>query len=199
MPPRRSSQSQASQLVRVSLLRGQAVATTRRARFSAWSSAATGSSSAKSPTRRRCRSCRTSRSGCCRSRSSTPMSGSRTSGWRVRATSTGASNMPKRSTWWAMHTNTIEGFWSLVNRGITETHHAVSAKWLQVYLNEYAWALRPPRRRAGDVPDATSAIGDDRPVLTVAWRPSFGRRRPPYALAPDLVSCRCLLRGFVTL
>jgi transposase len=38
-----------------------------------------------------------------------------------------------------MHTNTIEGFWSLVNRGITETHHAVSAKWLQVYLNEYAW------------------------------------------------------------
>ena len=98
-----------------------------------------------------------------------------------------------------MHTNTIEGFWSLVNRGITETHHAVSAKWLQVYLNEYAWALRPPRRRAGDVPDATSAIGDDRPVLTVAWRPSLGRRRPPYALAPDLVSCRCLLRGFVTL
>jgi transposase len=38
-----------------------------------------------------------------------------------------------------MHTNTIEGFWSLVKRGIAGTHHAVSAKWLQGYLNEYAW------------------------------------------------------------
>ncbi len=38
-----------------------------------------------------------------------------------------------------VHTNTIEGFWSLVKRGIGGTHHAVSAKWLQGYLNEYAW------------------------------------------------------------
>jgi transposase len=43
---------------------------------------------------------------------------------------------------WVMgdvHTNTIEGFWSLVKRGVAGTHHAVSAKWLQGYLNEYAW------------------------------------------------------------
>ena len=37
------------------------------------------------------------------------------------------------------HTNTIEGFWSLVKRGIGGTHHAVSAKHLQWYRNEYAW------------------------------------------------------------
>jgi transposase-like protein len=37
------------------------------------------------------------------------------------------------------HTNTIEGFWSLVKRGIGGTHHAVSAKHLQGYLNEYTW------------------------------------------------------------
>jgi transposase len=37
------------------------------------------------------------------------------------------------------HTNTIEGLWSLVKRGIGGTHHAVSAKHLQGYLNEYAW------------------------------------------------------------
>jgi transposase len=37
------------------------------------------------------------------------------------------------------HTQTIEGFWSLVKRGIGGTHHAVSAKYLQGYLNEYAW------------------------------------------------------------
>lgn len=37
------------------------------------------------------------------------------------------------------HTNTIERFWSLVKRGIGGTRHAVSAKYLQGYLNEYAW------------------------------------------------------------
>ena len=38
-----------------------------------------------------------------------------------------------------VHTQTIEGFWSLVKRGISGTYHAVSAKWLQGYLNEYTW------------------------------------------------------------
>ena len=38
-----------------------------------------------------------------------------------------------------IHTQTIEGFWSLVKRGISGTHHAVSRKWLQGYVNEYAW------------------------------------------------------------
>ncbi|MGA2368472.1 MAG: IS1595 family transposase [Dehalococcoidia bacterium] len=35
------------------------------------------------------------------------------------------------------HTNTIEGFWSLVKRGIGGVYHAVSPKYLQSYLNEY--------------------------------------------------------------
>ena len=38
-----------------------------------------------------------------------------------------------------IHTQQIEGFWSLVKRGISGTHHHVSAKYLQGYLNEYAW------------------------------------------------------------
>ena len=38
-----------------------------------------------------------------------------------------------------IHTNTIEGFWSLVKRGLSGTHHAVSKKHLQGYLNEYAF------------------------------------------------------------
>lgn len=37
-----------------------------------------------------------------------------------------------------VHTNTIEGFWSLTKRGIGGVYHAVSAKHLQGYLNEYA-------------------------------------------------------------
>jgi transposase len=38
-----------------------------------------------------------------------------------------------------VHTNTIEGFWSLTKRGISGVYHSVSSKHLQGYLNEYAW------------------------------------------------------------
>jgi transposase-like protein len=38
-----------------------------------------------------------------------------------------------------VHTSTIEGFWSLVKRGIGGVYHAVSAKHLQSYLNEYSF------------------------------------------------------------
>ena len=37
------------------------------------------------------------------------------------------------------HTNTIEGFWSQSKNGIRGVYHAVSAKYLQHYLNEYAF------------------------------------------------------------
>ncbi len=35
-----------------------------------------------------------------------------------------------------VHTNTIEGFWSLFERQLTGQHHWVSVKHLQRYLNE---------------------------------------------------------------
>jgi transposase-like protein len=38
-----------------------------------------------------------------------------------------------------VHTNTIEGFWSLTKRGIGGVYHSVSKKHLQDYLSEYAW------------------------------------------------------------
>ena len=38
-----------------------------------------------------------------------------------------------------VHTNTIEGFWSLMKRGINGVYHAVSAKHLHGYLNEYVY------------------------------------------------------------
>jgi transposase len=37
------------------------------------------------------------------------------------------------------HTNSIEGFWSLVKRGIGGVYHSVSRKYLQSYLDEYAF------------------------------------------------------------
>jgi hypothetical protein len=45
------------------------------------------------------------------------------------------------------HTNSIEGFWSLVKRGIGGIYHSVSRKYLQSYLDEYAF--RYNRRTAG--------------------------------------------------
>ena len=47
-----------------------------------------------------------------------------------------------------VHTNTVEGFWSLIKRGIGGTHHAVSQKFLQTYLDEYAF-----RYNRRDVPE----------------------------------------------
>ncbi len=38
-----------------------------------------------------------------------------------------------------VHTNTVEGFWSLLKRGIGGVYHAVSQKYLQTYLDEYTF------------------------------------------------------------
>ena len=38
-----------------------------------------------------------------------------------------------------IHTNTIEGFWSLLKRGIGGVYHSVSRKYLQSYLDEYSF------------------------------------------------------------
>jgi transposase-like protein len=38
-----------------------------------------------------------------------------------------------------VHTNTVEGFWSLIKRGIGGVYHSVSQKYLQSYLDEYSF------------------------------------------------------------
>jgi transposase len=38
-----------------------------------------------------------------------------------------------------VHTNSIEGFWSLLKRGIGGVYHQVSAKYLQSYCDEYSF------------------------------------------------------------
>jgi transposase-like protein len=53
------------------------------------------------------------------------------------------------------HTQTIEGFWSLVKRGIGGVYHSVSKKYLQTYLDEYSFRYN---RRNGDQPMFTSLL-----------------------------------------
>lgn len=55
-----------------------------------------------------------------------------------------------------VHTNTIEGFWSLVKRGIGGVYHSVSKKYLQNYLNEYTFRYN---RRVTNQPMFTSLLG----------------------------------------
>ncbi len=48
-----------------------------------------------------------------------------------------------------IHTNAVEGFWSLVKRGIGGAYHSVSPKLLQTYLDEYTF--RYNRRHDGNL------------------------------------------------
>jgi transposase len=59
-----------------------------------------------------------------------------------------------------VHTNTIEGFWSLVKRGIGGVYHSVSAKYLQGYLDEYSF--RYNRRDSGNLifPAMLARVGE---------------------------------------
>ena len=38
-----------------------------------------------------------------------------------------------------VHTNTIEGFWSLLKNGIRGVYHSVGKDYLQTYVNEYTF------------------------------------------------------------
>lgn len=53
------------------------------------------------------------------------------------------------------HTNSIEGFWSLLKRGIGGVYHQVSAKYLQSYCDEYSFRYN---RRNSEVPMFTSLL-----------------------------------------
>jgi transposase-like protein len=54
------------------------------------------------------------------------------------------------------HTQTIEGFWSLVKRGIGGVYHSVSKKYLQTYLDEYSFRYN---RRNENRPMFISLLG----------------------------------------
>src|SRR5919108_4783887 len=53
-----------------------------------------------------------------------------------------------------VHTQTIEGFFSNLKRGIAGNYHSVSSKWLQGLPERVRLALQRARQRAGYVPFA---------------------------------------------
>jgi len=55
----------------------------------------------------------------------------------------------------AVHTNTIEGFWSIFKRGVVGTFHKVSAKYLPLYVAEFQF--RYNNRANTDIFDAVIA------------------------------------------
>jgi transposase len=74
-----------------------------------------------------------------------------------------------------VHTNTIEGFWSLVKRGISGVYHSVGREYLQTYLNEYTF--RYNRRDQGNL-IFTSIL---KRVSELAERRVVGHPRTPVA------------------
>jgi hypothetical protein len=49
----------------------------------------------------------------------------------------------------AIHTNTIEGFWSIFKRGVVGTFHKVSAKYMPLYVAEFQF--RYNKRNNADI------------------------------------------------
>ena len=72
-----------------------------------------------------------------------------------------------------VHTQTIEGFWSLVKSGLRGTYHSVSSKWLQSYLDEYAWRYnhREHTKRQRGARRQTVGEAKFRLLLAAACRP----------------------------
>ena len=74
----------------------------------------------------------------------------------------------------AVHTNTIEGFWSLLKSGIRGVYHSVGKDYLQSYLDEYSF--RYNRRDKGnlifnDVLERVSERASERPVAKEIEKP----------------------------
>jgi hypothetical protein len=54
-----------------------------------------------------------------------------------------------------IHTNTIEGFWAILKRGIVGQFHKVSAKYLDAYLDEFCYRYNGREMDGGMLFDKT--------------------------------------------
>lgn len=51
----------------------------------------------------------------------------------------------------ACHTNTLEGFWSLLKRGVIGQYHYVSPKYLNNYINEFCFRYNSRKQNVTEV------------------------------------------------
>ena len=79
-----------------------------------------------------------------------------------------------------VHTNTIEGFWSLFKRSVDGTHHQISPLYLQNYLSEYVFRYN---HRASKTPMFHLFLG--RLSLGLGGKPSPAPRKNPLVLFPQ--------------
>lgn len=78
------------------------------------------------------------------------------------------------------HTNTVEGFWSLIKRGIDGVYHSVSPKYLQNYVAEYSFRYNH-RNEARPM----FSIFLDRLAVDLGDKPSLEPRRNRPQLFPQ--------------
>lgn len=48
------------------------------------------------------------------------------------------------------HTNTIEGFWGILKRGLSGIYNSVSRKHLQRYVDEFCWRFNTRKLKEGE-------------------------------------------------
>lgn len=65
--------------------------------------------------------------------------GSKKAGYKHKTVEHGAGEYVRRGRPDKIHTNTIEGFWSQLKRSVDGTHHSVSGKHLQRYVDEHVF------------------------------------------------------------
>ena len=73
-----------------------------------------------------------------------------------------------------IHTNTIEGFFGNLKTGMRGTYKYVSQKWLQSYLDEYAWRYNHRRRASArcSTPSSTRRRTSERETTILREHPA---------------------------